>query len=379
VPSTPSLSVSRRSFLQLAGTGLAASSLGGAPAALAAAVANTPASAVERVERKVFLNFNECPLGPSPAALQAIARGLPGTGRYRFDLAAQLRALLAAQLGVPAERLALYPGSSDPLNRAGHLFTSAQSPLVVPDPTFEAIAQVAAARGAAVHKVPLAEDFSHDVEAMAAADTRAGLIYVCNPNNPTGSVTPRARIEWLLAHKPAGAVVLVDEAYIHYSEQPSVVDLAATRDDLIVLRTFSKLYGMAGLRLGAAVASPTLLARLGEVGDNPLSVPAMLAADASLRDSALVPTRRAANAKIRGQTMDWLQAQGYPCLPSESNCFMVDVRADGVAFAQAMAAQGVVVGRSWPIWPQRVRVTVGTEAEMQRFRQAFNEAVKAPA
>jgi len=367
-----SSSVSRRSFLQLAGAGLAASTLGAAPAAPAAAAA----APVAAVERKVFLNFNECPLGPSPAALQAISRGLPGTGRYRFDLAEQLHALLATQLGVPGERLALYPGSSDPLNRAGHLFTSATASVVVPDPTFEAVAQVAAACGAPVRKVPLAADFSHDVEAMAAADPRAGLIYVCNPNNPTGSVTPRARIEWLLANKPAGAVVLADEAYIHYSEQPSVVDLAATREDLIVLRTFSKLYGMAGLRLGAAVASPALIARLGQVGDNPLAVPAMLAADASLRDSGLIPTRRAANARIRQQTVDWLQAQGYSCIPSESNCFMVDVRGDGRAFSRAMEAQGVVVGRSWPIWPERVRVTVGTEAEMQRFRQAFNEAVK---
>jgi len=363
-----STSVSRRSFLQIAGAGLAAGSLGVAPAALAAA---TPA--VAAVDRKIMLNFNECPLGPSPAALQAMSRGLPGTGRYRFDLAEQLQTLMSTQLGVPAERLALYPGSSDPLNRAGHLLTSAEASVVVPDPTFEAIAQVAAAHGAPVHKVPLAADYSHDVEAMAAADPRAGLIYVCNPNNPTGSITARARIEWLLANKPANAVVLVDEAYIHYSEQPSVVDLAVARDDLIVLRTFSKLYGMAGLRLGAAVAAPALLARLGQIGENPLPVPAMLAADASLRDSGLVPTRRAANARIRQQTIDWLQTQGYSCIPSESNCFMVDVRSDGQAFAKAMASQGVVVGRSWPIWPQRVRVTVGTEAEMQRFRQTFKE------
>jgi len=366
-----SLPVSRRSFLQLAGAGLAATALEAAPLARAEPVATGAAA------RKVLLNFNECPLGPSPAALQAISRGLPGSGRYQFELAAQLRTLLASQLGVLEDHVALYPGSSEPLNRAAHLFTSASAGVVVPDPTFEAVADVAAGLGAAVHRVPLAADFSHDVEAMAAADPRAGLLYVCNPNNPTGSVTPRARIEWLLAHKPGGAVLLVDEAYIHYSEQPSVIDLAAQRDDLLVLRTFSKLYGMAGLRLGAAIGAPSLLARLQRLGDNPLPVPALLAADTSLRDSALVPTRRAANAKIRQQTLDWLQAQGYATIPSESNCFMVDVRTDGRTFTTAMAAQGVVIGRSWPIWPQRVRVTVGTEAEMQRFRQAFAEVVKA--
>ena len=368
-----SLPVSRRSFLQLAGAGLAATALEVAPVARA----ESAIAPVAAASRKVLLNFNECPLGPAPAALQAITRGLPGSGRYQFELAARLGTLLASQLGVAEDHLALYPGSSEPLNRAAHLFTSAGASVVTPDPTFEAVADVAAGLGAPVHRVPLAADFSHDVEAMAAADPRAGLLYVCNPNNPTGSVTPRTRIEWLLAHKPDGAVVLVDEAYIHYSEQPSVIDLVAQRDDLIVLRTFSKLYGMAGLRLGAAIAAPKLLARLRQLGDNPLPVPALLAADASLRDSALVPTRRAANARIRQQTLEWLQAQGYSTIPSESNCFMVDVRSDGRAFTAAMAAEGVVIGRSWPIWPERVRVTVGTEAEMQRFRQAFAEVVKA--
>lgn len=367
-----SLPVSRRSFLQLAGAGLAATALEVAPA-----IARAEPAAAASASRKVLLNFNECPIGPSPAALQAMSRGLAGSGRYRFELAAQLQTLLARQLGLPEDHLALYPGSSEPLNRAAHLFTSANASVVVPDPTFEAVADVAGGLGAPVHRVPLAADFSHDVEAMAAADPRAGLLYVCNPNNPTGSVTPRARIEWLLAHKPAGAVLLVDEAYIHYSEQPSVIDLATQHEDLIVLRTFSKLYGMAGLRLGAAIASPALLARMQQLGNNPLPVPALLAADASLRDSALVPTRKAANARIRAQTTDWLQAQGYSCIPSESNCFMVDVRSDGKAFAQAMAAREVIIGRSWPIWPQRVRVTVGTEAEMQRFREAFAEVVKA--
>lgn len=371
--STPLPAVSRRGFLQLAGAGLAASALGGVPDALAQA---GPPQVEALQGRTVYLNFNECPLGPSPAALQAVARALPLGGRYHFELAAQLHDQYAAHLGLPKDHVALFPGSSDPLNRAGHLFTSASAAVVVPDPTFEAVAEVAAAHGAPVRKVPLMADASHDVEAMAAIDPAAGLIYVCNPNNPTGSVTPRARIEWLLAHKPAQAVVLVDEAYIHYSDQPSVAALVTSRDDLVVLRTFSKLYGMAGLRLGAALAAPKLLERLEALGGNPLSVPAMVAGSASLRDDALVPTRRADNARIRSQTIAWLQAQGHTCLPSESNCFMVDVHGDGRAFAQAMAGQGVVVGRSWPVWPQRVRITVGTEAQMQRFREAFAAAIK---
>ncbi|WP_267118389.1 aminotransferase class I/II-fold pyridoxal phosphate-dependent enzyme, partial [Xanthomonas sacchari] len=229
---------------------------------------------------------------------------------------------------------------------------------------------------APVRRVPLRADGAHDVKAMASADPNAGLIYLCNPNNPTGSVTKRADIEWLLANKPASSVLLVDEAYLHYSDESSVIDLIGQRQDLLVLRTFSKLYGMAGLRLGLAVAAPGLQTRLAAFGQNPVSVPALAAGIASLQDLQLVPTRRAENARIRDATIAWLQSKGYKCLPSQANCFMVDVKRDGAAFAAAMAKQGVIVGRSWPIWPKLVRVTVGSEAEMLRFRDAFVKARK---
>ncbi|KWV10338.1 pyridoxal phosphate-dependent aminotransferase, partial [Xanthomonas translucens] len=247
---------------------------------------------------------------------------------------------------------------------------------VVADPTFEAVADVAAAHGAPVRRVPLRADGAHDVKAMASADPNAGLIYLCNPNNPSGSVTARADIEWLLANKPASSVLLVDEAYIHYSDQPSVIDLIGQRQDLLVLRTFSKLYGMAGLRLGLAVASPGLLTKLAAFGQNPVAVTAVAAGIASLRDVQLVPVRRAENARIRNETIAWLQSKGYTCLPSQANCFMVDVKRDGKAFAEAMTKQGVMIGRSWPVWPKLVRVTVGSEAEMLRFREAFLKARK---
>ncbi|WP_022971062.1 pyridoxal phosphate-dependent aminotransferase, partial [Xanthomonas maliensis] len=291
--------------------------------------------------------------------------------RYQFELEQQLHTLMASDLQLPKDHVALFPGSSDPLNRAASLFTSARAGLVVADPTFEAVIDVASAQGAPVRRIPLRADGAHDVAAMAKAAPDAGLIYLCNPNNPTGSITPRSDIERLLADKPAGAVLLVDEAYIHFSNEPSVIDLVPQRQDLIVLRTFSKLYGMAGLRLGAALAAPNLLTKLASRGGNPLPVPAMAAGIASLREPQLIPSRRAENARVREDTVAWLKHQGYACLPSQANCFMVDLRRDGKAFTAAMQQQGVVVGRSWPIWPQLVRITVGTDAEMQRFRQAF--------
>lgn len=367
--------VSRRSFLQLASSGLAVGALGLAPAAEAArraAAAPVTAPAIG----PVYLNFNECPHGPSPGAQLAASTLITRSGRYLFGLSDELTELFASQNGLPPDHVGAYAGSSDPLNRAARAFTSSGAAVVMADPTFEAVADVAAANGAPVRKVPLRSDGAHDVKRMAGIDPNAGLIYLCNPNNPTGSVTARKQVQWLLANKPTGAILLVDEAYIHYSEQPSVIDLVARHPDLLVLRTFSKLYGMAGLRLGLAVAAPPLLARLNAFGDNPLPITALAAGIASLRDPQLVPTRRAQNARIRNDTVQWLRRQGYSCLPSQANCFMVDVKRDGQDFAAAMAEQKVMVGRSWPIWPRRIRVTVGTEAEMLRFREAFSVARK---
>ncbi|WP_049469066.1 pyridoxal phosphate-dependent aminotransferase [Stenotrophomonas indicatrix] len=372
------LPASRRHFLQLAGAGLALASSGLPRSAQAQPATVAPLAADAGA---VLLNFNECPYGPSPAAQQAARDSVASCGRYRFALAGEVRDAFIAQAGIPADHVRLYPGSSEPLNRAATLWTGPRAGLVVADPTFETLGEMAASRGAHVQKVPLRSDGAHDLRAMVtAAHARpTGLLYVCNPNNPTGSISPANELAWLLANKPAGTRVLLDEAYLQYSEQPSLIAQVAQRDDLIVLRTFSKLYGMAGLRLGVAAAHPERLRELASLGENPLPVPALAAALASLRDPQLIPQRRLQNAKVRQATIAWLGKRGFDCLPTEANCFVVDVQRDGAAFAKAMADNGVVIGRSWPIWPQRVRVTVGTEEEMARFRSAFAKVAGVPA
>jgi histidinol-phosphate aminotransferase len=367
---------SRRSFLQLAGTGLALSGIGLGPATAAPTTRATTAA-----PGPVLLNFNESPYGPAPAA-QTAARGIVAeSGRYLFALAGELRDVFAGQEGIGGDRVRLYPGSSEPLNRAAVVWTSVTAGLVVADPTFESLGELAAARGATVVKVPLRTDGAHDVREMAEAAKRinAGLLYLCNPNNPTGSITPADDIAWLLANKPAQTRLLVDEAYLQFSAQRSVIAEVMQRDDLIVLRTFSKLYGMAGLRLGVAAAHPDRLRELASLGDNPLPVTALAAGLASLREPGLVAQRREQNTRVRQATVEWLGKRGFRCVPSEANCFMVDVQRDGAAFTAAMAERGVVIGRSWPIWPHVVRVTVGTEAEMAAFRTAFAAITGVPA
>lgn len=366
--------LSRRHFLQLAAAGGAALVM---PALTESDLARAamPATAGE----PVLLNFNENPLGPGRAARRAIAEAIPASGRYRFERTDELVREFAAQNGLKPDYVLPYAGSSEPLQYLSIAYTGPGRGLVAANPTFEAAGEAAALNGAPVQSVPVNADGSHDVEAMLAADPRAGLIVICNPNNPTGSVTPRAAIEYALAHKPAGSLLLVDEAYIHYSEQPSVIDLVAADRELVVLRTFSKLYGMAGLRCGFAVGRPDLLAKIKLYGGNPMPLPAVAGALASLRDPTLVPSRKAQTQAIREQTLAWLVARGHRVTPSEANCFMVEVGRPGKEFAAAIAAQGVVIGRSWPAWPTWSRVTVGTAAEMARFRAAFDQAIRAPA
>ncbi|UNK57096.1 pyridoxal phosphate-dependent aminotransferase [Pseudoxanthomonas daejeonensis] len=366
--------LSRRHFLGLSACSLATAGLAPLIGSGGMARAQLPPSIPGMDDPDaVLLNFNENPHGPFAEAQQAAADGLVQANRYLFGPQRELVQVFAGQNGLRDDQVAGYCGSGVALDSAALAFTSPRSALVIADPTFESLAQMADAHGAKVVRVPLKADGAHDVQAMAAAAkaSTAGLIYICNPNNPTGSVTPRADIDWLLAHKPADAVLLVDEAYIHYSDEPDTLDLVRAGADVVVLRTFSKIYGMAGMRLGLAMARPDLLQRLVLFGVNSLPVPSVAAGIASLRNPQHLATRKAENTRLRGETVAWLAARGHGCLPSQANCFMVDVKGDGRAFAAKMAQHKVFIGRSWPSMPQHVRITVGTEAEMARFREVF--------
>jgi histidinol-phosphate aminotransferase len=249
---------------------------------------------------------------------------------------------------------------------------------VAGDPGFETGMHMAAVSGARVVNVPLTKSYAHDVKAMLAAAPNAGVFYICNPNNPTGTLTPQSDIEYLVAHKPAGSVVLVDEAYIHFSEAPSALNLVKDGKEVIVLRTFSKVYGMAGLRCGFIIARPKLLEQVMQHGGyNFMPVTAVAAATASLKDPQLVPERRRINATIRQQTFQWLDRTGYLYIPSESNCFLLDTKRPGQDVRDAMAKENVMIGRVWPSMPNWVRVTVGTAEEMSRFRSAFQKVMNA--
>jgi len=326
----------------------------------------------------VRINANENPMGPCPEAIQAIQAVVCRGGRYLYGETTEFVRTLAGVEGLSTESVLPFAGSSDPLHRAVLAFAGPGKGLVIADPGYEASEKAARFVGAKVTRVPLRKDGSHDARAMAAVDPDAGLIYVCNPNNPTGSVTRKEDVEYLVAHKPKGAVVLLDEAYIHLSTtaEPGT-PLVVAEKDVVILRTFSKLFGMAGLRAGAAFARPDLLKKIRAFGAGALPVTGMVGATASLKAKGLVPTRRKIIAEIREETAGWLDKKGYTCLPSEANMLMFDARRPGLQVFEALIKEKVAIGRTWASMPNHVRISIGTAEEMAKFRAAFARAMNA--
>ncbi len=319
----------------------------------------------------VRLSANENPYGPSRAALAAMRDATALAWRYPDEAADALIADLARLHGVPAECVLLGDGSSEILKLAASAFTSADRKLVIAEPSFEAIAVYARARGAPVVAVPLDAAFAHALERMDVDG--AGLVYVCNPNNPTASITPRGRLRAFV--DSSRAPVLVDEAYHHYvdsSEYESVAPLVASHSSLIVARTFSKIYGMAGVRLGYAIAQPEVIRKLSaQAAWDSVNVFALAAGRASLRDEGWVATGRTRNADTKTQVVAHLQRLGYAVIPSQANFFMFDTRREVKPLVAALHGRGVDVGRLFPALPHHLRVTVGTPEQMKRFLEAF--------
>jgi histidinol-phosphate aminotransferase len=356
----------RRNFGRIAAMITAGASLPfyNEPALAQLSARDIPADAVK-------IDANENPLGPCPEAAEAIHKIVAQGGRYLYGETNKFRNTLAELEGLKPNYVTPYAGSSAPLHQAVISFTGPDRPFVTADPGYEAGERAAQWIGAKVIRVPLTKSYAHDVKAMAAASPNAGLIYICNPNNPTGTITPRADIEWLVANKPKDSVILLDEAYIHISNEPMCSDLVAKDKDVVLLRTFSKIYGMAGLRAGAAFGRPDLLTKFFGHSAGALPITAMVGATASLNTRNVVPERRKIIADTRNNVFAWMDKHNFSYVPSVSNKFMADVKRPGREVIDAMLKEKVSIGRVWPSWPTYVRVTIGTPDEMEKFKAAF--------
>ncbi len=384
--------VSRRSFMRILGAASAAAT--SFPALAAVQQAGTQAAApaargngmrgMQLPPDTVIISSNENPLGPAQSALTAICSTAALGGRYHFDEYMKTVAVFNEQFGLKKDYSALFPGSGGPLDLALMSNIGPDKPLVYGDPSYEQGYRAADTMKAPKYPVPLTATYAHDVKAMLKAHPSPGAYYIVNPNNPTGTMTPKADIVWLVNNKPKGSVVIIDEAYHHFSNDESCIDLVAQDKDVIVMRTFSKIYGMAGLRAGFAVARPDLIERFGTVGGPSrslasISITSAAAARVSLQDKDLVPLRKKINSDIRSETLEFLTKHGYKIVPgSQGNMFMVDVKRPGKEFQSAMLKQNVAIGRSWPAMPNYVRVTVGTKSEMEKFQTAFVKCMDTP-
>ena len=339
----------------------------------------------------VIISSNENPLGPAQSALTALCSTAAMGGRYHQEETSKTVAVINEMFGLPKPSrdtpsyAALFPGSGGPLDLALMSNIGPDRPLVMGDPSYEQGTRAAANMKAPLFAVPLTKTYAHDVKAMLAAHPTPGAYYIVNPNNPTGTMTPKADIAWLVENAPKGSVVIVDEAYHHFSPDESSIDLVAQGKNIIVLRTFSKIYGMAGLRAGIVFAKPEYQKKFTDVAIPArslasISITSAAAARASLQDKDLIGLRRKINGDVREETLAFMAKKGYKVLPgSQANFFMVDVGAPqitpgvrgGGAFQRAMMAEKVSIGRSWPSMPNYVRVTVGTKDEMAKFQTAF--------
>jgi histidinol-phosphate aminotransferase len=382
-------SLSRRRFAQLFGLGVAGAALGPAAARGMAAAGGTPAASQRKPELRlvrgglepevVRLSANENPYGPSRHAFDAMQEAFGIAWRYPDEHADALAGDLARLHGVPSSGILLGAGSSEILKLCAAACTGPGRAAVVAEPTFESLGHYAERAGAEVHKVPLTADFRHDAARMLAAAAEPGLIYICNPNNPTATITPKAEVRALLAGVSGRTLVLVDEAYHHYVESgdyESVVPLVAQHPNLVVARTFSKIYGLAGVRCGYAVAQAETIGRLrSQQAFDSVSIMALTAARAGLADEEHTALGRRLNREVKAMVVGELDRLGYRTLPSAANFLMIDLRRPIEPVRAALHGQRVDVGRVFPALPNFLRVTIGTQDQMQAFLAAFRKAV----
>jgi len=397
-------SISRRRFAQLVGVGAVGAVARPSIAWPSETIAHSTVAARAAASAIVRLNSNENPYGPSPQALKAMTDAFSLAWRYPDEHADVLIDTLARINGVGREQIVLGDGSGEILKVCASAFTGpmtndskpielakptrgpalqfvpGRGNLVAADPTFEAILNHARVNRAEVVKVPLNKSYAHDLPKMLAA-ARAGLIYICNPNNPTASITPKGQLRDFISKVPRETMILVDEAYFHYadsSDYESVIPLVKDHANLIVARTFSKVYGMAGLRCGYCIAQPETIQRMRpHLTWDSVNIMALAAAIASLNDPDQVPNGQRMNSQTKQFVSAEIRKLGYEHIPSQANFIMIDMKRPVRPLIDAMNHAGVSVGRSFPTLPNHMRVTIGKQNEMEAFLGAFRKTVSA--
>jgi histidinol-phosphate aminotransferase len=337
-----------------------------------------PSTGAASPAKPIRLNRNESPYGPCEKAIEAMRNAIADANRYPGQELDDLRAAISVLNGVRPEQITLGCGSGDILRIAAETFLGPGKSLVMATPTFDAIAGYARASGAEIRAVPLNKRYSHDLDAMIAhTDASTGLIYICNPNNPTGGLTPKDDLESFLARVPKGVGVLIDEAYHDFVPPASTyttwVGHAASDPRLLVTRTLSKVYGMAGLRVGYAVASTDLSKRLAQrrlpMGVN---IVAARAAKAAINDQPYVQKILARVADDRQEFYNQANARMLRSLDSVTNFVMLKTASLGTEVAEQLKEKGILVASTYPGFEHYIRVSLGLPQDMKEFWRAWD-------
>lgn len=372
------VSLSRRQWIKT--TSLAAAGFAYLPPALASKMDfATPEAwnefarypALSKLKARLFANEN--PYGPSPMAQEALKDSASLGNRYAFDRFMGFMETLAQKEGVSAGHIMLGAGSSELLDKVAYTYGQNKGEVVSPDLTFWALMDAAAAVGGAIKRIPLTSEFAHDLDAMEAAiDKHTSLVYICNPNNPTGTVTSTLALRAFCERVSQKVPVFVDEAYVDFFDEPekhSMIDLIHKGHNIIIARTFSKIYGMAGIRVGYLIAQPDTVKQIAKFGRDSIymSTPSLLAAQAALGDVEHVRMSKEKNAAVMKYTVAELNKLNFQPLPSITNFMFFPINMPTETFQKRMTEEGIGI-RVWDYKGQPYcRVSIGTQEEMESF------------
>jgi histidinol-phosphate aminotransferase len=383
------MSLSRRRFVQTVGAGAAGFWVAGR--GREAGLFDLGFDALHaQTSSPIILASNENPLGPGRAVLDAVRAGFGELGRYQFATAAEVTELVAKKHGVKPENVLLGSGSTQILRTTTHVFCSRTAPLIAPIPAYEECAGYAALMGYPVRTVKLTPppELKMDVAAILDAAKGGGMVFACNPNNPVATAvdgkTSRDFIAALAKVSP-NTTTLVDEAYFEYATMPgyeTMIPLAVENPRVVVARTFSKAFGMAGLRIGYAIGHRDSIAKMRNWdADGAINVLGLSAARAALtQDPNILKTESKRNTEARAFTAKWFKDRGYTPTDSQTNFLFVDLKRPARGFREACAKQGILVGRDFPPYEKtHCRISISTMEDMQKAVKVFEAALAVPA
>jgi histidinol-phosphate aminotransferase len=367
---------SRRDFLHSLGIGAAAGAAVGWPRGVSGLVGESVRSAAS--DGLIRLNSNENAYGPSPKVAVAIRSATGMVNRYPFRKYAEVTGRIARSHGVKPEQVLFGCGSSEILRGAACAFLGKGRQLVQPAPTFESLAEYAKAQGSEVVSVPLDRSFAHDLDGMLArTNASTGLIYICNPNNPTASITPRRDLETFIGKLPASSKVLIDEAYHHYTAPSgmyaSFIDHPLADERVIVTRTFSKVYGLAGLRLGYAVASPETIAKMRKfMTQDTLNAVIAEVVGTAMDDTEGVEKFVQRNADDRQEFFNQANIRMLKPIDSHANFVMMNMDHPADEVIEHFRRHNILIGRHFPPMDTYMRVSLGIPEEMRNFWRTWD-------